>query len=57
MTRTDIGDFLGLTVETVSRTFTKLRSMGLIALPHSAEVKLVDIDALVVIADGDDQDL
>jgi CRP/FNR family transcriptional regulator len=56
MTRTDIGDFLGLTVETVSRTFTKFRTMGLIALPHSTEVKLIDIDALQVIADGDDQD-
>ena len=56
MTRTDIGDFLGLTVETVSRTFTKLRALGLIELVHSSEVKLVDIEALEGIADGDDQD-
>jgi CRP/FNR family transcriptional regulator, anaerobic regulatory protein len=57
MTRTDIGDFLGLTVETVSRTFTKLRGMGLIDLPLSSEVKLLDIDALQSLANGVDQDL
>jgi len=57
MTRADIGDFLGLTIETVSRTFTKLKTMGLIELPHSNQVKLVDVSALKSLADGDDQDL
>jgi CRP/FNR family transcriptional regulator, anaerobic regulatory protein len=52
MTRTDIGDFLGLTIETVSRTFTKLKLMHLIELPHSNHVKLLDIDALAELADG-----
>jgi CRP/FNR family transcriptional regulator, anaerobic regulatory protein len=56
MTRSDIGDFLGLTIETVSRTFTKLRAMGLIELVHSSEVKLIDIDALKSLADGEDRD-
>ena len=56
MTRADIGDFLGLTIETVSRTFTKLRAMGLIELVHSSEVKLIDIDALKSLADGEDRD-
>src|SRR5215831_15544946 len=46
MTRADIGDFLGLTIETVSRTFTKLKLLGLIALPQSSRVKLIDIDEL-----------
>lgn len=55
MTRTDIGDFLGLTIETVSRTFTKLRIMGLIELPHSNEVKLHDIDTLEELAEGNQQ--
>jgi len=52
MTRTDIGDFLGLTIETVSRTFTKLKLMRLIELAHSNQVKLLDIDALTELADG-----
>jgi CRP/FNR family transcriptional regulator len=52
MTRTDIGDFLGLTIETVSRTFTKLKLMHLIELAHSNHVKLLDIDALAELADG-----
>ena len=55
MTRADIGDFLGLTIETVSRTFTKLKTLGLIELPHSNRVKLVDIDELESLADGEKQ--
>ena len=57
MTRADIGDFLGLTIETVSRTFTKLKTMGLIELPQSNRVKLININTLESLADGDDQDL
>jgi CRP/FNR family transcriptional regulator, anaerobic regulatory protein len=53
MTRADIGDFLGLTIETVSRTFTKLKTLGLIELPQSNRVKLVDIHRLESLADGD----
>jgi CRP/FNR family transcriptional regulator len=54
MTRTDIGDFLGLTIETVSRTFTKLRTLGLIELPQSHRVRLVDLDQLESLAAGED---
>jgi CRP-like cAMP-binding protein len=53
MTRADIGDFLGLTIETVSRTFTKLRTLGLIELPHSSRVKVVSMDGLESLADGE----
>ena len=56
MTRADIGDFLGLTIETVSRTFTKLRTLGLIELPQSNRVKLLDIDELESLADGQDHE-
>ena len=56
MRRADIGDFLGLTIETVSRTFTKLRTLGLIELPQSNRVKLVDIDELESLADGEDHE-
>jgi CRP/FNR family transcriptional regulator len=53
MTRADIGDFLSLTIETVSRTFTKLKALGVIELPQSSRVKLVDIEELEDLAEGD----
>ncbi len=46
MTRADIADFLGLTVETVSRTITALRKMKLIALENAKSVVVLDQDAL-----------
>ncbi|MEM7123474.1 MAG: helix-turn-helix domain-containing protein [Pseudomonadota bacterium] len=52
MTRTDMGDYLGLTVETVSRTFTKLRRDGLIATPTPHEVEICDLDGLREVAEG-----
>jgi CRP/FNR family transcriptional regulator len=56
MTRTDIGDFLGLTIETVSRTFTKLKMLGLIQLPEANRVRLIDVDELECLAVGEDQE-
>jgi CRP/FNR family transcriptional regulator, anaerobic regulatory protein len=53
MTRADIGDFLGLTIETVSRTFTKLRLHGIIDLAQSARVRVVDRTTLQEIAEGE----
>ncbi|WP_088346436.1 MULTISPECIES: helix-turn-helix domain-containing protein [Rhodomicrobium] len=53
MTRADIADFLGLTIETVSRTLTKLRARRLIDLPQSARVVLLDNDALQELARGE----
>ena len=54
MTRADIADFLGLTIETVSRTFTKLRVMGLIELPQSSTVHIKDLAELQGLAGGED---
>lgn len=50
MTRTDIADYLGLTVETVSRSFTKLRMQGLIRLPDAHRVEILDRRALADVA-------
>jgi len=52
MTRTDIADFLGLTIETVSRTISKFRTQGVIELEHCILVTVLDIDRLAEIAEG-----
>jgi CRP/FNR family nitrogen fixation transcriptional regulator len=46
MSRTDIADYLGLTIETVSRTFSTLKQEGVIALPSAQHVVILDRDAL-----------
>ncbi|MBD8694841.1 helix-turn-helix domain-containing protein [Stenotrophomonas sp. 169] len=52
MGRGDIADHLGLTMETVSRTFTRLRQQALIALPHLNVVEILDEPALRRLATG-----
>ena len=52
MSRAEIGDYLGLTIETVSRTFTKLREEGTIHLPSKTEIELADIERLRNLAEG-----
>ncbi len=44
--RQQIADVLGLTIETVSRQFTRLKSDGLIDLPSRREVTILDHAAL-----------
>jgi CRP/FNR family nitrogen fixation transcriptional regulator len=46
MSRQDIADYLGLTIETVSRTFTQLQSSGLIDLTSCRKVVLRNPAAL-----------
>ncbi|MDE2230375.1 MAG: helix-turn-helix domain-containing protein [Alphaproteobacteria bacterium] len=52
MTRTDIADYLGLTMETVSRVFTVLKGSGCITCAGAGKVCIVDVDALAELADG-----
>ncbi len=52
MTRSDIADYLGLTIETVSRTFTRLRSERLIETPSPSEVVIRDHAGLERLATG-----
>jgi len=52
MSRTDIGDYVGLTTETVSRTFTQLRGQGLIALHAGGRVELRQRETLEALAQG-----
>lgn len=51
MTRSDIADYLGLTIETVSRTFTKLKTDGLITLAGKHRVVINDVAALQDLAE------
>ena len=52
MRRADIGDFLGLTIETVSRTFSKLKADGVIDLDQGGYVRICNHAALEKIALG-----
>jgi CRP/FNR family transcriptional regulator len=53
MTRVDIADYLGLTKETVSRSFTALREAGLIALIPGDRVELLRRVRLEQLARGE----
>lgn len=50
MTRQDIADYLGLTIETVSRSFSQFERDGVIALANSREVQLKNLAALEELA-------
>lgn len=53
MSRQDMADYLGLTIETVSRTLTRLKRHGLIALRTPQEVIVQHPGDLAALASGD----
>jgi CRP-like cAMP-binding protein len=52
ISRQEMADHLGLTIETVSRTMTRLREKGLIALPTPHNVVLLHPAKLLALAEG-----
>jgi len=52
LSRQQMGDLLGLAIETVSRTMTKFERAGLLELPGGRRVRLCDRDGLERIASG-----
>lgn len=52
MTRLDIADYLGLTIETVSRVLTQFKTSGLIRLLPGNEIALPDPEALRALGEG-----
>ena len=52
LTRADMADFLGLTIETVSRQITRLRQDGIIGLKANRHVSVPDVRRLAEAAEG-----
>lgn len=52
VSRNDIADFLGLTIETVSRRLTELRNQHVIETPHAQSIVIIDFDRLKDLANG-----
>lgn len=52
MTRGDLADYLGLTVETVSGTPSRLKKSGLIEISEAHRITITQFDALQDIAKG-----
>ena len=52
MTRADMGDYLGLTTETVSRTITQLKKERMIDTQTGSRIALLDRPALETMAEG-----
>ena len=54
MARSDIGNYLGLAVETVSRIFTRFQTMGILKV-EGKEVEILDRHALCDLSHAKDE--
>ncbi len=50
LTRAEMADFLGLTIETVSRQMTALRKNGLIEIERAQSITVRDLDRLIAVS-------
>jgi CRP/FNR family transcriptional regulator len=57
MNRTDLADYLGLTIESVSRAFSRLKRDVLIAFTHSHAVTVLQAQRLIEITNGENDGL
>ena len=53
MTRTDIGDYLGLTTETVSRAISRLRDDKIVSVATRGQIVILDREALERLTEGE----
>ena len=56
ITRTDMADYLGLTIETVSRQITRFKSKNIIRMVNSRTIVIPDIAILEQVADNSGHD-
>jgi CRP/FNR family nitrogen fixation transcriptional regulator len=52
MSRNDIADYLGLTIETVCRVLSAMKRDGTIAIPHPHRIQICDRDALEALVEA-----
>ena len=52
MSRNDIADYLGLTIETVCRTLSAFKRGGVIAIPNPHRIELLDRDGLEAVGEA-----
>lgn len=51
MQRKDIADYLGLSLETVSRIMTRMKTARIVRLPHVKQIELLDVAKLEALCD------
>ena len=57
ITRTDMGDYLGLTIETVSRQITRLKTRKIISITGNRDFLVPDLEKLAEVAGNDISDI